>query len=605
MVSNKAFYETCLSLGYTNIDDPEQHKKIELLAMELNINYSNIDSFFEDSKKEYLREQRIAEEKAKKEGEEKKRLAVNGKLLYTVNAKNGTYKVYKRPNGSIYSENSRGQDRTEGIMFSVKDHYDAMYAYSAPKNIYTGATVGGVTTGGVSQVGGGYDFKMRKTNKAFVQVKIGDKDPVEVCSVQLSEWGSFLYSENYSNGFIECLNLRAYNSNKSTIGLVKGQNMYERDNQIFAGLSMEAYPKSRCQNAVNFINWYTANFIPYDKSDAADIYKTADRLSFSSDEKDLMRASKMFLFIKDYEDASDRAIATRKARQELIEKKEQEKLERIAAQKEAKRQRTEKIGRVLKFAIPITIVVFLVGIILYEVVIFPIVKHHEAERLVDGGRYQAALELLEEIGENPSSDLYLRCNYQLGKSALADGYYVRAIRYFETAGNYSDAPQLLSDTRDYQELSRIRSVLDDSISEGYEMLCDLDSDLPEAQELMDICEIYIPYCGDYRWDADGFRGPFSSDFALSDTGSVFWLYESEVNPTIDDRPFYDERMLVEDMSISRTLDADAEAVVNVYFRNGRISTQYSFYAYVSTNSYGQVTNRSDFQDSGEIFSVPQ
>ena len=51
MTTKSDFYTKCIDKGYTNINDSEQHKQIELLAMELNIDYTDIDVYYYDSKK--------------------------------------------------------------------------------------------------------------------------------------------------------------------------------------------------------------------------------------------------------------------------------------------------------------------------------------------------------------------------------------------------------------------------------------------------------------------------------------------------------------------------------------------------------------------------
>lgn len=324
------FYKKCLDMGYTNINDSEQHKQIELMAMEKNIDYADIESYYRASKEEYLMSQKVEEEKAKKRIEEKERKAVNGNWLCTVETPRESWYVYKRPNGSIYSEKiGNDHDRYEGISFSVKDHYDSLYTYTPSKTIYTGATVGGVTTGGVDTIPGGYDFKSRKTNKAFIEVKIGNNEPTIVINVQLSELGAYLFSDKYSSGQIACLNVDSYKRNKELVKRTRSGNMYEQFNQTMSSLSMVAYPKETCENRCEFINWYTQHFFPLNKDNPDSIYKAADELSKNKTYDSLLTASKMFLFIKDYKDAADRAIETRNEYTPIKTRYEQQRMKQI------------------------------------------------------------------------------------------------------------------------------------------------------------------------------------------------------------------------------------------------------------------------------------
>ena len=102
MISAADFYGLCYRSGYEDLNDPFDHKHIELLAIENNIDYSNIDEYFNQAKEEYLRVQKEKEEKALIAKEEEKRRAVNGNLLCVVETRGRRVSVYKRPDLSVY-----------------------------------------------------------------------------------------------------------------------------------------------------------------------------------------------------------------------------------------------------------------------------------------------------------------------------------------------------------------------------------------------------------------------------------------------------------------------------------------------------------------------
>ena len=455
MISKKAFYEKCLKLGYTDINDSEQHKQIELMAMELNIDYEDIDEYYNDAKLVYLADKAVEDETNKKKNEEKRKKAINGKLLYQVTTRFGVWKVYKRPDESIYCEDKKNaQGRLEGISFFVEDHYHSYYKYNPTKTIYTAASVGGVTTGGVDQIPGGYEFRTSKTNKALVKVKIGNRDPEIVVVVKLSEWGTFLYGDQYPEGRIVCLDTSAYTRNNDLRKYNKSGNMYEQINQSTAELDLEAYPKSTCISACDFINWYTENTIPYEKSDAAEIYDIANDLSKSRTENDLTLASKYYLFIKDYEDAADKAIATRREIQSIKQeqKLEQEKREKALAeenrikaeQRRLKWEQTKK--RLIKFFIFSAIAVVLCIAIVTFVV--PAVKYSIATNKMNAGDYSRACEIYESLDNYRDSksqaticSSYIR--YNQGVVCLESNQFDEAEEIFTSLGSFNDSDSMV------------------------------------------------------------------------------------------------------------------------------------------------------------------
>lgn len=215
------FYEECVNKGFHHVDDPEQKKQIELLAMESGINYGSIDDLYEKSKQEYLAYKKNCEEAKKRQAAQ----SVVGRLIfsvatkYTQNSKRSSVGVYIRPDGSIYCELSAGwhrkykhETRVEGIRFTAKEFSGGMFTYSPSKTIYTGATVGGVTTGGLHQTQAGYDFKYKKTGQGYITVRFGEEEEEIVTYIQLNSYGSFLYDGRYKDGRINCLRYSGDNS---------------------------------------------------------------------------------------------------------------------------------------------------------------------------------------------------------------------------------------------------------------------------------------------------------------------------------------------------------------------------------------------------------
>jgi len=182
------FYEECQKKGYTDMTDTTQSLKAKVIATDLNLKYKNIVSFYEDAKTCYDQAQIENAEKAK----EAARRAVDGTLWVSLSdsekpsSNEVVVNIYVRPDQSVYSVINNGE-KIEGIpAVSVRTGKVLSMTYHPSKAVYTGATVGGVTTGGVHYTKAGYSEKVSNTGRGNVEISIGGNDiTVERITVKL------------------------------------------------------------------------------------------------------------------------------------------------------------------------------------------------------------------------------------------------------------------------------------------------------------------------------------------------------------------------------------------------------------------------------------
>ena len=141
--SKSFFYNECVRSGYTNMADKTHRLKAKEIAKKWGCRFISVRNAFLS---------------AKEEAEEKERLhqqqQVDGTLFMTVydylQGENRGKRIafYRRPDKSIYYKENGGVKQEGRPTFSVENAHTVFYNYHEGKVVYTGATVGGITTGG-------------------------------------------------------------------------------------------------------------------------------------------------------------------------------------------------------------------------------------------------------------------------------------------------------------------------------------------------------------------------------------------------------------------------------------------------------------------------
>ena len=112
--------------------------------------------------------------------EDAARKAVNGELLVSISGRVGADEtvvdVYMRPDSSLYSTINGGAKIEEVPKVGVNESLFIETTHHESKAVYTGATVGGITTGGVHYTKPSYSEKVSRTDRGSIKIQIKNLD---------------------------------------------------------------------------------------------------------------------------------------------------------------------------------------------------------------------------------------------------------------------------------------------------------------------------------------------------------------------------------------------------------------------------------------------
>lgn len=391
------FYKQCIDNGYTDMNDGTQSLKAKVIASDLGLDYKNISKLFESAELAF-KEQLNKEEKERKRQE---RLAINGELLFelkVISQDINVIRIYKRPDKSVYYTIDNSTKKNEDISFSVESRGTVYYTYKPSKMVYTGATVGGVSTGGWTTVGGERVANLDTSGNKGVVVAVCQNKNITIESVVLSASVCNLFKRhtfiinNVRDKKIECM--------KTDIKSVEEQKMYydvaksnAHDSTLVNNLLLRAADVVRlslrdCNKIADFLNQ-----IIYDEYPPSDdeIYDEAIALLNYKDSYSLNKALNLFNIIYDYKDSLEQIEYLK----EQIEIVRQEEKERKIINEEIKQKKLKKVFIIIT-SIICALLIF--GVVL-KFVIIPSVKYHSAVKMVVNGEYKEAFEKFESLGD--------------------------------------------------------------------------------------------------------------------------------------------------------------------------------------------------------------
>lgn len=391
------FYKQCIDNGYTDMNDGTQSLKAKVIASDLGLNYKNISKLFESAELAF-KEQLNKEEKERKRQE---RLAINGEFLFelkVISQDINVIRIYKRPDKSVYYTTDNSTKKNEDISFSVESRETVFYSYKPSKMVYTGATVGGVSTGGWTTVGGECVANLDTSGNKGVVVAVCQNKNITIESVVLSASVCNLFKRhtfkinNVRDKKIECM--------KTDIKSVEEQKIYynvaksnAHDSTLANNLLLRAADVVRlslrdCNKIADFLNQ-----IIYDEYPPSDdeIYDKAIALLNYKDSYSLNKALDLFNIIYDYKDSSEQIEYLK----EQIEIVRQEEKERKIINEEIKQKKLKKVFIIIT---SIICVLLIFGVVLKSVII-PSVMYHSAVKMVANGEYKEAIDKFESLGD--------------------------------------------------------------------------------------------------------------------------------------------------------------------------------------------------------------
>ena len=487
MASNKdlklaEFYEQCKRHGYTDMHDDVQSLKAKVIATDLGLEYGRIADFYIKAEKAY---DRVCAEKEQqlKEQEEIQRQrnelaairAVNGALLVTMSdsrasSESGTVvRVFLRPDKSIYTTIDNG-DKIEGApTITVTKGGVVKSSYNPSQTYYAGATVGGVTTGGIHQTQESISSSSIKTGTGDIQAKAGDRTiTVRQVSMSRKVREAFKRDDEFrrlvTNGDMVCYNaaqtglygmstmMAKASMRAGDIGTQLTQMSLAVDS---ARLSFEA-----CQERAKLLTRVvSAHFPPSD----LDLYNEACSWENANTSADLHKALELFEKLGRYKDSAQKAQSVRIRYQALV----QEEKEKAVIRKEEDKRKGKIMAAI---GIPVIVAVIAFFVIMQTVVI-PRNNYNKAVDLYENGQYAEAITIFETLGgyidskekaeaakkekkaeedaekEAKKAEAYAKAEaknaeaYAEAVTLLETAQYEKAIAAFTALGKYKDSPE--------------------------------------------------------------------------------------------------------------------------------------------------------------------
>lgn len=183
-----SFYKECVNKGYANMTDETQSLKAKVIATDLGLRYRRIENLFEEAKDMYedemawqAKQRQKWEAEQEKMRQERNRLATDGEWFMTVydylsDENKGTeVAFYRRPDKSIYYKEDGGSKEEGQPCFEEENASTVSYKYHEGKIVYTGATVGGITTGGFHTENPYMSQHEQYTGKGVIVISYGNK----------------------------------------------------------------------------------------------------------------------------------------------------------------------------------------------------------------------------------------------------------------------------------------------------------------------------------------------------------------------------------------------------------------------------------------------
>lgn len=372
------FYQECQQRGCTDMHDKAQRLEAEEIAYSLVLIFDDIASFFEEAricdelihKEEAEARQRMHENELKAREEELRR-AVPGELLLSLFGKadeksnKKVISVFIRPDNSIYSTFDNKTDKIETVpIVKAQKVYLSLASFKPSEAVFTGATVGGITTGGIHHTKAGYEMNQTNTGKGEIKISMHGREFV-LESIAMSDFTKDKFKRDKEfKSLVKDNKILCYNdtskSNSYTQAFIQASLSRDQEKMMnFASMAADErrLEYKKCVSIQKLVDQIIkGNFPPSDE----EIYSTAEVYAYSADLPGLKRAIETYTSIIDYKDSKQRI-------NELQEKYDELKAKEDAEAAAATQKKLEKISKVVAKTVKTTrtsinIVAFIVNL---------------------------------------------------------------------------------------------------------------------------------------------------------------------------------------------------------------------------------------------------
>jgi len=203
------------------------------------------------------------------------------------------------------------------------------------------------------------------------------------------------------------------------------------------------------------------------------------------------------------------------------------------------------------------VVLIIAAVVVWKTIVSPMMKYEDAKALLDDGKYDEAIAVLEELGDyEDSKQLITECTYLKAISFMENNMYDEAFAIFEELGNYKDSADMINKIKPLQVKQKLYNDIketgtcfwgsyeqDNDLSNGAEPIEWLvlevkdDKALVISKYALD-CKLYNTSFMNVTWETCTLRKWLNSDFV----GSAFSADEKSMISTVtvsaDKNPIY-------------------------------------------------------------------
>ncbi len=481
------FYEECQKKGYTNMQDDIQSLKAKVIATDMKLKYGDIIAFYEKARQCYEDLQSEKEIEAKKAAKR----AVNGVLLAEIYDGNGRNRnalcVFIRPDCSIYTEYNNGCRMESYPVIEVKSSSITNMKYNPSQAVYTGATVGGITTGGVHYTQPSYSMSSSNTSRGYIIAKLENVE-FTVDHIAFSDYTQQRFKRDSQfrslagNGEVKC-SADGTLSKMLVEASMAAQSYADKMNALSGAADYNRLPYSDCQRIASLLFRVISGETP--PSDE-EIYAMADALSKENNSEKLNQAIEKFTLISDYSDAAKRVRETKEKYEDVLQTEK----ERAILKKEEQKKRNKKLALIFGA----TAVLALCMLLLVTKVIMPNAKYKEAEGYLAAEQYEDAIAVFTELGNyQDAADRVVEAKkektYAAAEALLAAKDFTAAMETFASLGSYRDAADRVADTQTAFETWKAEqySAAESMVANGdYDNASDVFAKLGDYQDSADM-----------------------------------------------------------------------------------------------------------------------
>ncbi len=466
------FYKQCKEKGYTDMTDEKQSLKAKVIAVDLGIKYKSIEDLYQQAEILYTQKERLQNaggellfelDEAKRDPEKPKYVF----LASSESQKQHRIKVFRRPDGSLYHTVDDSKEKIEGsVGLSVEGSKILSFKYNPSKTIYTGATVGGITTGGFHQTQATYSERIDKTQKVYIEAftKGARFEVMRILSISPEICERFKRAKLISGNSITCFQSGGLFTDSFSRGTVPTDT-----NSMLTYASMARDEQRLTADYIVPIYHFLTDVMEgkYPPTDE-EVYERASGIYQSAKTSEQFKeAESLFREIAPFYDGA-KSMAGR-AKQKYEEALQAEKEARILEREAQEKARKRRWKLFLTAGIPI-ILLCAAGLFALTKFVLPAKRYQQAQSMMQEGRYEEAIAVLDALGDyRDSKDQIELANQGIKEQAKAKEY--AAADELLSQGKYEEAEEAFRALEDYRDSqARIEECLAGRYSQAQALL---------------------------------------------------------------------------------------------------------------------------------------